>query len=77
MWGVRCRIFAVKAQEAAMEILVGTTKGLFVLEGGRVEGPFCEGWPINHAIGRGGEIVAAGGGKWEGAGVWRRCSSMF
>lgn len=56
-----------------MDILVGTTKGLFVLEGGkRVTGPFCAGWPINHAVGRGGEIWAAGGGKWEGAGVWRR-----
>ena len=55
-----------------MEILVGTTKGLFVLEDGRVEGPFCEGWPINHAVGRGGEIFAAGGSGWHGAGVWRR-----
>jgi len=56
-----------------MDILVGTTKGLFVLEGGRkVTGPFCEGWPINHAIGRGGEIFAAGGSGWHGAGVWRR-----
>ena len=56
-----------------MDILVGTTKGLFVLEGGRkVTGPFCEGWPINHAVGRGGEIFAAGGSGWHGAGVWRR-----
>lgn len=54
-----------------MEILVGTTKGLFVLEGGRVAGPFCEGWPINHAVGRGGEVFAAGGSGWHGAGVWR------
>ena len=60
-----------------MEILVGTTKGLFVLEGGRVEGPFCEGWPINHAVGRGGEIWAAGGSGWHGAGVWRRRSGEW
>ena len=40
-----------------MDILVGTTKGLFVLEGWRrLAGPFCEGWPINHAVGKGEEI---------------------
>jgi photosystem II stability/assembly factor-like uncharacterized protein len=56
-----------------MDILVGTTKGLFVLEeGARVTGPHCEGWPINHAVGRGGDIWAAGGSGWHGAGVWRR-----
>jgi photosystem II stability/assembly factor-like uncharacterized protein len=55
-----------------MEILVGTTKGLFILEGGRVAGPFCEGWPINHAIGRAGKVWACGGSGWHGAGVWRR-----
>lgn len=56
-----------------MEILIGTTKGLFVLDraGWTLTGPFCEGWPINHAVGRDGMIWAAGGGKWEGAGVWR------
>ncbi len=58
------------------DILVGTTKGLFILEdrGGRHEltGPFCSGWPINHAVGRGGMVLAAGGGKWFGNGVWRR-----
>jgi photosystem II stability/assembly factor-like uncharacterized protein len=58
------------------DILVGTTKGLFILEdaagGFRLTGPFCEGWPINHAIGRGDQIFAAGGGKWYGCGIWRR-----
>ncbi len=58
------------------DILVGTTKGLFILEdrGGRhaLTGPFCGGWPINHAVGRGGVVLAAGGGKWFGNGVWRR-----
>jgi hypothetical protein len=59
------------------ELLVGTTKGLFILtEGGgrwRVSGPFCDGWPINHAITDAtGAIVAAGGSGWHGPGVWRR-----
>jgi hypothetical protein len=70
-----CRIGA--AEEAPMaDILVGTTKGLFILEDRRggfaLTGPFCEGWPINHAVGRGGVVLAAGGGKWFGPGVWRR-----
>ena len=55
------------------DILVGTTKGLFILEGGqRLTGPFCDGWPINHAVGQGDTVLAAGGGKWFGCGVWRR-----
>jgi photosystem II stability/assembly factor-like uncharacterized protein len=61
-------------------VLVGTTKGLFILtsDAGRREwalsGPFCDGWPINHAIGDAatGRILAGGGGNWFGAGVWRR-----
>lgn len=58
-------------------LLLGTTKGAFVLTGdpGRtdwaVSGPHCGGWPINHAIGEGAAFWAAGGGDWEGAGVWR------
>ena len=61
-----------------MDILVGTTKGLFVLEGGRqLAGPFCEGWPINHAVGKGEEIWAAGGSGWHGAGVWRRAKGEW
>lgn len=63
----------------AITVLVGSTKGLFLLEGdaGRrawsVRGPFCGGWPINHAIGdpASGAIWAAGGSDWHGAGVWR------
>ncbi|WP_126979536.1 WD40/YVTN/BNR-like repeat-containing protein [Frigidibacter oleivorans] len=60
-----------------LRILVGTTKGAFILhEAGddwRVEGPFCEGWPINHVIGdpASGRIWAAGGSDWHGAGIWR------
>ena len=51
-----------------VDILVGTTKGLFILEdrGGRrfaLTGPFCDGWPINHAVGDAatGQVLAAGG----------------
>lgn len=60
-------------------ILIGTTKGLFLLDGGvdrfgwKVSGPFCEGWPINHCVGdpATGTLWAGGGGDWHGAGVWR------
>ncbi|MDE3239731.1 MAG: exo-alpha-sialidase [Paracoccaceae bacterium] len=60
----------------AVSVLLGTTKGAFVLEGGpdwRVRGPFCDGWSINHVLGDPdtGAIWAAGGGEWTGAGVWR------
>ena len=56
-------------------LLAGTTKGLFILReaaaGWTVEGPHCGGWPINHAIGAGDRLWAAGGNGWTGAGVWR------
>lgn len=60
-------------------VLVGTTKGAFLLKGGadrsgwNVSGPFCDGWPINHLAGdpETGTIWAGGGGDWQGAGVWR------
>ena len=62
----------------ALTLLVGTTKGLFVLRsrdrsGWVVSGPFCGGWPINHAVGdpATGRLWAGGGGDWFGAGVWR------
>ncbi|WP_413874816.1 WD40/YVTN/BNR-like repeat-containing protein [Albidovulum sp.] len=62
-----------------LTILVGTTKGAFIIAGGpdrqgwTVRGPFCDGWPINHVIGdpEAGTIWAGGGGDWHGAGVWR------
>ena len=40
-----------------LTILVGTTKGAFLIDGGKdrsgwtVRGPFCNGWPPNHVIG--------------------------
>lgn len=61
-------------------ILVGTSKGAFLLRPGSgsapggwtVTGPHCDGWQINHVIGAGdGRLWAAGGGDWFGAGVWR------
>jgi len=60
-------------------VLVGTTKGAFLLDGGKdrtgwhVRGPFCEGWPINHVVGdaESGTIWAGGGSEWNGAGIWR------
>ncbi|MDU8943294.1 WD40/YVTN/BNR-like repeat-containing protein [Ovoidimarina sediminis] len=60
-------------------LLIGTTKGLFLAapdpsrETWGITGPLCGGWPINHAIGdpATGRIWAAGGGDWNGAGVWR------
>ncbi len=59
-------------------VLAGTTKGLFLIKGQagdvwQISGPHCQGWPINHAVGDAarGTIWAAGGGDWNGAGVWR------
>ena len=59
-------------------ILIGTTKGAFLLtgtgrEGWSLTGPHCDGWPINHVVGdpQTGTIWAGGGGEWQGAGVWR------
>jgi len=58
-------------------VLVGTSKGAFVLREGpagwQVSGPHCQGWTINHVIGEPGgqRLWAAGGGEWFGAGVWR------
>jgi photosystem II stability/assembly factor-like uncharacterized protein len=63
----------------AIRVLVGTTKGAFVLTGDpargawQVSGPHCGGWPINHVVGDPdtGVLWAAGGGDWHGAGIWR------
>lgn len=65
--------------EAAVQLLVGTTKGAFVIDGDAsrshwtVRGPYCDGWPVNHLIGdpTSGAMWAGGGGDWSGAGVWR------
>jgi photosystem II stability/assembly factor-like uncharacterized protein len=60
-------------------LLVGTRKGCFVLEGDEdrrswtTRGPFCEGWPVYHAVldSASGTIYAAAASEWHGAGVWR------
>ena len=60
-------------------VLVGTTKGAFLVDGDaergnwQVRGPFCDGWPINHVVAdeTTGAIWAGGGGDFHGAGVWR------
>jgi hypothetical protein len=62
-----------------MTLLVGTTKGAFLISddndrrGWVIQGPYCDGWPINHVIGdpETGVIWAGGGGEWHGAGIWR------
>jgi photosystem II stability/assembly factor-like uncharacterized protein len=63
----------------SLVLLVGTTKGAFLISGGTdrsgwsVSGPLCDGWPINHVIGdpATGTLWAGGGGEFNGAGVWR------
>lgn len=65
--------------DGTVTVLVGTTKGAFLIDGGtdrtgwHVRGPFCEGWPINHVVGdaESGTIWAGGGSEWNGAGIWR------
>ncbi|KPQ08292.1 MAG: hypothetical protein HLUCCA12_00375 [Rhodobacteraceae bacterium HLUCCA12] len=60
-------------------VLVGTTKGVFLIgrddETGRwqTDGPHCDGWPINHVIADAGTgtLWAGGGSDFHGAGVWR------
>jgi photosystem II stability/assembly factor-like uncharacterized protein len=60
-------------------LLVGTRKGCFVVQsdGDRrdwnVRGPFCEGWPIYHAVfdPSTSTIYAAGASEWHGSAVWR------
>jgi photosystem II stability/assembly factor-like uncharacterized protein len=60
-------------------VLVGTRKGCFVLESDadrrtwNVRGPYCEGWPVYHAVHDpvSGSLYAAAASEWHGAGVWR------
>ena len=64
---------------ARMLLLVGTRKGCFILESGedrgkwKLRGPFCEGWPVYHAIydEDSGSIYAAAASEWHGSAVWR------
>ena len=60
-------------------LLVGTRKGCFLVESDgdrrdwKLRGPFCEGWPVYHAVydAESGAIYAAAASEWHGAGVWR------
>jgi photosystem II stability/assembly factor-like uncharacterized protein len=60
-------------------LLVGTRKGCFVLESDEarrdwaLRGPYCENWPIYHAVydPGSGTIFAAGASEWHGASIWR------
>jgi len=60
-------------------VIAGTRKGAFLLESDearrdwQVRGPFCESWPIYHAIyaPESGTIYAAAASEWHGASVWR------
>jgi photosystem II stability/assembly factor-like uncharacterized protein len=63
---------------SAITVLLGTTKGVFLLSGApggawQPRGPFCGGWCINHVVGdpESGTLWAGGGGEFLGAGVWR------
>ena len=60
-------------------LMVGTRKGCFLVESDegrrdwKVRGPFCEGWPIYHAVrdAATGAIYAAAASEWHGASIWR------
>ncbi|HEX5028346.1 MAG TPA: sialidase family protein [Gaiellaceae bacterium] len=60
-------------------LLVGTRKGLFVLESDAdrrkwsMRGPYCEGWPVYHGVfdQDSGAIYAAAASEWHGSSIWR------
>lgn len=60
-------------------LLVGTTRGAFIMETGAtrrswaLRGPFCEAWPMNHvnADPATGTIYGGGGNQWFGPAVWK------
>ncbi len=60
-------------------LLVGTRKGCFLLESDegrsdwKLRGPFCDGWPVYHAIHHAdtGAIYVAAASEWHGSSVWR------
>jgi photosystem II stability/assembly factor-like uncharacterized protein len=60
-------------------LVIGTRKGCFLLESDAdrrdwtLRGPFCEGWPVYHAIHdpSSGAIYAAAASEWLGSSVWR------
>jgi photosystem II stability/assembly factor-like uncharacterized protein len=60
-------------------LLIGTRKGLFLLESAgdrrdwQLRGPLCESWPVYHAIHdpASGSVFAAAASEWHGSAVWR------
>jgi photosystem II stability/assembly factor-like uncharacterized protein len=60
-------------------LLIGTRKGCFLLESDAdrrewtSRGPFCEGWPVYHAVfdHDSGTIYAAAASEWHGSAIWR------
>ncbi len=62
-----------------VHLLIGTRKGVFLLESDALRhswalrGPFCEAWPINHVIADSatGTIYGGGGNEWFGPAVWK------
>jgi photosystem II stability/assembly factor-like uncharacterized protein len=60
-------------------LLVGTRKGCFLAESDadrrewKLRGPFCEGWPVYHAVldAGTGSIFAAAASEWHGSAIWR------
>lgn len=62
-----------------VHVLIGTRKGVFLLEGDArrsawaLSGPFCEAWPINHVVADPATrtIYGGGGNEWFGPAVWR------
>ena len=60
-------------------LVVGTRKGCFLLESDEarrdwdIRGPYCEGWPVYHAVvdPDSGAIYAAAASEWHGSAVWR------
>ena len=60
-------------------LVVGTRKGAFLLESDEarkewsVRGPFCENWPVYHAVhdAASGALYAAAASEWHGSAVWR------
>jgi photosystem II stability/assembly factor-like uncharacterized protein len=60
-------------------LVIGTRKGCFLLESDadrrdwQLRGPYCEGWPVYHAIHDpgSGALYAAAASEWHGSAVWR------
>ena len=62
-----------------IHLLVGTKKGVFLLESDdrrkswAQRGPYCDAWPMNHVVGdpASGTIYGGGGNEWFGPAVWK------